>query len=336
LGLKAALLAGLSVGVLSARGPDGQWPSPQALIPPFLQAVTLKGGDVDAPWRGRGHAPDAIADRPAFDLETPGPAQTVVASRPAPKVPSDLPAYDLEAVKAGLHPAPRLAPQRVPDDLAALDAGESRKQAFVALVLPLVLQVNEEVSHNRQQVTALLRKAESGSRLDARDQAFLERMFSRYRVEPGDFDQLLVHLDTVPPSLALAQAAIESGWGSSRFALEGNALFGQWTWDAATPGLDPVDRPEGMAHRIRAFETPLDAVRAYMRNLNTHVAYAGLRELRAEQRRTGRLDPMELANGLLAYSEKGEDYVTLVRQVIRSNDLGAFDRVRLANRAEGA
>jgi len=133
-------------------------------------------------------------------------------------------------------------------------------------------------------------------------------------------------------SLALAQAAIESGWGTSRFAREGNALFGQWVWGEAAKGLIPEDRQDGMNHKIRAFESPLEAVTSYIRNLNTHRAYRHMRDIRATMRSEGRMpDGHVLAEGLEAYSEKGRDYIDLVRDIIAANDLRALDHATLRN-----
>lgn len=336
IGIKGALLAGLAAGVLIARDPSTTGGSASSFIPPFLKIVPITVTDADSAAAGR--KPDSLGDSPAAEvrLADAKPARGRKAPELTPGLSTEellagLPGYDLAAVKAGLSPAPRLELDQVPDALIALGAGEARKDAFVSVVLPLVLQVNEEISQARSRVVGLARSVEAGRTLPRTERHWLETQFDRYKVEYGDFPRLLRRLDVVPPSLALAQAAIESGWGSSRFAREGNALFGQWTWNASSPGIDPLDRAEGKTHRIRAFDSPLAAVRAYVRNLNTHTAYAGLRQLREAQRNSGRFDSQDLAEGLIAYSEKGSDYVDLVREIIRVNDLDAFDGVRLAD-----
>jgi len=336
IGMKGALLAGLAAGVLAARDPSITGFGAFSNIPPLLRIVPITVSDSDYTRPGR--LPDSQGDNPApgAQLAEAGPDVGRKLSGLAPglttqELLASLPGYDLAAVKAGISPAPRLDLDQVPDALTALGAGDARKDAFVSVVLPLVLQVNEEIAQARSRVITLSRSVEAGQDLPWTELHWLETQFERYKVAYGDFPRLLRRLDVVPPSLALAQAAIESGWGSSRFAREGNALFGQWTWNAAAPGIEPLDRADGKTHRIRAFDNPLAAVRAYVRNLNTHAAYAGLRQLREAQRNAGRFDSRDLAEGLAAYSEKGTDYVDLVREIIRANDLDAFDRVRLAD-----
>lgn len=336
IGMKGALLAGLAAGILLARDPTTAGSGASSYIPPFLRIVPLTVSDAETiPSRrlpdSQGDHPVALAQAEKAKPDRGRRPSALVAGLSTDELLAGLPGYDLAAVKAGLSPAPRLELDQVPDALTALGAGDARKEAFVSVVLPLVLQVNEEIAQARSRVITLSRYLEAGQALPRAERHWLESQFARYKVAYGDFPRLLRRLDVVPPSLALAQAAIESGWGSSRFAREGNALFGQWTWNASAPGIEPLDRAQGKTHRIRAFDSPLAAVRAYVRNLNTHGAYAGLRQLRETQRNSGRLDSRDLAEGLAAYSEKGSDYVDLVREIIRVNGLDAFDRVRLAD-----
>jgi len=136
-------------------------------------------------------------------------------------------------------------------------------------------------------------------------------------------------------SLAMAQAAIESGWGTSRFAIHGNAIFGQWT-TAGGRGLVPTGREEGKTHKVRAFDRLSDSVNAYILNLNTHRAYRGLRELRQEARKDGkRPNGLVLAAGLEPYSERGEEYVELLRSLIRVNRLTPLDDAVLSDKVIG-
>lgn len=335
IGLKGALLTGLAVGLLIGRDPAV---APVALgpIPPdaprLASAAPLEASSAAAVAR---LPAEAARERPPVDgpLSLFDDGLTVAAGpRIGPgRAVWDAP-YDLDRVKAGLDPAPRLDLDAVPEALAAIEAGPARKEAFLAVTLPLILQANDEVLSARARAADYRARLARGADLPRASRAWLDAQFARYRVEDGDFATLMRRMDIVPPSLALAQAAVESGWGASRFAQEGNALFGQWTWDSEAPGLKPDARPAGMTHRIRAFDTPLDAVRAYLLNLNRHAAYADLRALRAEQRRAGRLNGAALAQGLEGYSEKGAAYVDLVRDVIAGNDLGDFDRVRLDDR----
>jgi len=134
--------------------------------------------------------------------------------------------------------------------------------------------------------------------------------------------ELLRRTDEIPVALVLAQAANESGWGTSRFAREGNSLFGQWTFRKSTSGLVPDSRSQDAAHRVRSFESIRASVRAYLRNLNVGHAYVELRKLRAAMRKRGEpLDPLILATGLKRYSQRGEAYVEEIKALILSNRL---------------
>jgi Bax protein len=239
--------------------------------------------------------------------------------------------YTLHTVKAEQAEVPRIVPETVPHDLQEIREVDRKKEVFLQMVLPLVLMVNERLSEQRERLSALQKKIEAGQSIGREQRAWLNEMYRIYKVEPGKMDRLLLRVDVVPPSLALAQAAIESGWGTSRFAREGNALFGQWVWGDDADGIVPEQRQEGKTHKIRAFETPLEAVAAYIKNLNTHRAYSKLRRMRSDLRAQGAgLNGLTLAGGLEAYSEKGQAYVDLVRQIIAANELRPLDKARLA------
>jgi len=239
--------------------------------------------------------------------------------------------YDLVKVREGAAPVPRVLPDAIPNDLARIEQADERKKTFVQLVLPMILVINESLQEDRSRIIDLRDQLIAGDALRVRDRAWLDERFKEYKVEPGDFEALLTRVDVVPPSLALAQAAIESGWGTSRFARKGNALFGQWT-TAEHEGIVPERREEGKTHKIRAFRSPVDGVASYLRNLNTHGAYKKLRTKRAALRAQNKpLDSMFLAEALEAYSEKGMEYVRLVQSIIRVNELHEFDGARLAD-----
>ena len=154
-------------------------------------------------------------------------------------------------------------------------------------------------------------------------------MADRYKVPADNLALLIRRVDVIPPSLALAQAAEESGWGTSRFARQGNAIFGQWT-TADGPGLVPRERDEDKDHKVRIFGKLIDSVRAYMLNLNTHRAYRELRRARAALRRAGEpLNGHTLARFLHRYSERGADYVSAIRTMIEANGLDRLDDARL-------
>ncbi len=216
---------------------------------------------------------------------------------------------------------PPLTVQRFPDDLSET-AADTRKSLFFRTLLPLVLAENERIADQRHRLHLAL-----GENLPEQRRAnIIRELAAEYKVE-GDplaaetWQELARRVNTVPVSLALAQAAKESGWGTSRFAREGNNLFGEWTWTASA-GLKPEDRPEGATHYVQVFDTLRDSVRSYLNNLNTHAAYERFRFLRHRARGAGReMTPMEMTAGLVNYSERRWAYVEEVREMIVSNQL---------------
>ncbi|MBF0248597.1 MAG: glucosaminidase domain-containing protein, partial [Alphaproteobacteria bacterium] len=188
------------------------------------------------------------------------------------------------------------------------------------------------ITRDRDRLHRLAQRKRDGERLPAVDRLWLAVMADRYDVARDDIAGMLKRHDVVPPSLALAQAATESGWGTSRFALEGNAVFGQWTFTDSHDGIVPQDRQDGQSHRIRAFDSLYDSVYSYVINLNTHQAYREFRDMRADMRRHGmRLDGLRLADTLHRYSERGADYVLDIQNIIQTNDLEQLDGARLSD-----
>jgi Bax protein len=223
---------------------------------------------------------------------------------------------------------PRLAVMALPRDMAQLDDVEARKALFLRSVLPLVLQANRELRRARRKAMAAL-DAQAAGRLGATDALWLDSVTFWYGAEAGNVADLLSRIDAVPPSLVLAQAAQESGWGTSRFALRANALFGQRSWGDASVGLAPADA-ERKDFKVRAFPDLMGAVRAYLHNLNSHSAYQEMRDHRARARAMGvPLHALELVGGLESYSEEGPDYVAALSELIRSNEMQALDDLRL-------
>ena len=236
--------------------------------------------------------------------------------------------YDLNAIIEGEAGVPRIFLTSMPEALDAVRETAERKELFFKGVLPLVLQVNEDLRADRARLLTLREIIKSGNKPKAADRLWLAMMSDRYGVSRDNVDALLRRVDTVPPSMALAQAAVESGWGTSRFALEGNALFGQWTF--ADGNLVPEDRDEDKAHMIKRFDRLIDSVRAYVLNLNTNRAYREFRDLRAKLRNKGKpLDGRALVGKLQRYSERGADYVNEIRSLISFNRLERLDDVRL-------
>ena len=214
--------------------------------------------------------------------------------------------------------------RRIPERHLAL-SGADQKQSFINLVLPLIVASNDELVQRRNAVKAAF---------DAKNRAMLEKWAVLYRVDPEKLDdaelakQLLRRVDTIPVALALAQAAIESGWGTSRFALQGNALFGQWAWTESA-GIRPLAASNERAV-VRSFGSLLESVRAYMHNLNTHPNYQRFRLARQ------RLSPQNktikagtLATYLDSYAEIGTAYVGKLRAVMSSNNFDQYARARL-------
>lgn len=246
---------------------------------------------------------------------------------------------DLRAIRAGQRRVPAVLVAAIPPDLGDVADVDTRKALFFGMTLPLVLTANAEVLADRDRLLRLATIRRLGHPLPRPDTAWLHTIADRYGVhDPTDgpsvpaedlIRKLLIHVDAVPAGLALAQAAEESGWATSRFAREGNALFGQWTWDDA--GMVPEDRAAGATHRVRAFDTPLESVRAYLFNLNTHRAYAGFRSRRAELRATGETPSTEaLVGALTEYSERGAAYVRTLQAIVAANGLSDLDASQLA------
>lgn len=238
--------------------------------------------------------------------------------------------YDLDSIIEGNGRVPRLFLASLPPGIEKIRETKVRKAVFFKTVLPLILQVNEEVLVDRRRLWDLKVRLSLGERWGAADRLWLVVMAERYGTERGDMDALLNRVDVISPSMALAQAATESGWGTSRFVREGNAIFGQRTFTEATDGLTPDRRDEGKTHRVRAFASLLDSVRSYVRNLNTHRAYGTFRQIRTSLRDKGvPLDGVVLAAGLVEYSERGAGYVNYIRAMISANNLRRLDDARL-------
>ncbi len=237
--------------------------------------------------------------------------------------------YHLENVKSGGKQVPRVFLATLPKDLAQVPENKQRKALFFQTMLPLVLQVNEEILADRARLWKLRYRTGIGIKHNAGERLWLRVMTERYGVKAGDIDALTSRIDVIPPALALAQAAEESGWGTSRFAKEGNAIFGQWTF-ALRSGLTPLKRDQGKNHKVKVFDSLIDSVRSYTVNLNSHLAYKDFRNTRQVLRRAGvPLDSRALVGKLHKYSERGLAYVSALRDLIDFNDLSPLDRARL-------
>lgn len=242
--------------------------------------------------------------------------------------------YKLEDVRAGTESVPRVFVKAIPQDIRGLSSVDRRKAVFIKTMLPLILRVNEELRQTRARIKDLTAHTRKGSLLTVTDRDWLKIQYERLGVTPGQLDVLLRRIDVIPPSLALAQAAEESGWGTSRFALEGRALFGQRT-HADGSGLVPEAHAGETVIKVKSFSALLDGVRSYARNLNTHGAYTGFRKLRAQMRETARspigLNSMSLVEVLESYSARGPAYVETIQSIIRVNNLRQLDGARLSD-----
>jgi Bax protein len=261
------------------------------------------------------------------------PAGAETTSSSTTKPPSSVRAEDvrLAAVRQGRALVSATVRRDVPGILATDARAKVRKRVFFQTVLPAILRANARIRDQRHFLDRVAVKTAAGLTLEPATRWRLRDLADRYETEPDKLGTLRMRADIIPPSLALAQAAIESGWGGSRFAQNANALFGQRTYDCASCGLKPKGYDSDPGFVVRGFPTILESVRAYMHNLNTHRAYAELRQRRWRARQEGHaLDGRDLATGLLRYSERGRAYVEDVRQIIAANDLTDFDSARLA------
>jgi Bax protein len=215
-------------------------------------------------------------------------------------------------------------------DFEAIENVDEKKEAFFSFLIDYVEAENARILDDRLEVLELWEIARADNELSDIEVEILSEIATHYRMDPAlphyeQLRELVLRVDTIPPSLVLAQAANESAWGTSRFAKEGNNIFGQWCFDECC-GLIPERRSSEAAHEVRAFLSVEDAVRSYFRNINTHAAYAELREMRSDMRESGRpLDALVLAHGLRSYSERGQIYVNELHALIRQNRLQRLD-----------
>lgn len=240
-------------------------------------------------------------------------------------------AYTLDEVADGSSDVPQLSLPAFPNDLRHVADIDARKSVFIRLLLPLVLEVNAEIAAQRERLLAIKQSIARGEVLDGADSQWLTDLAVAYRLDPSaSVTRLLRRVDIVPPSLALAQSATESGWGMSKYAHHGNALFGQWG-NGEDESLPASRRAIEKTHNLKTFNSPMDAVRAYVRNLNTHPAYDEFRLARSQMRSRGQTpDGPSLAMTLENYAEM-ENYVKALRQVMRGNALRSLDGARLAS-----
>ena len=233
--------------------------------------------------------------------------------------------YDLGRVRAQKLVKPIYFTQ-FPRDLDELQNTKLKKETFIKIVLPLIVAENERIIADREKLSIL---SEKKFTTDLEKQ-WLRQKLLEYKVKKGDLKELLIRMDIIPTSIALAQAAKESGWGTSRFALEGNAIFGQWTWSGQ--GIAPLDRASNKNHKILKFPILRASVKAYQNNLNTHKSYSNFRNKRLKLREKNKVvSGLELTDTLKNYAQTGSEYTKILNQIIKQNRLSDFEPVKLVN-----
>ena len=212
----------------------------------------------------------------------------------------------------------------LPNEIKNIGSTKKRKDMFIKIILPLIVKENNRIRIDRKRLFTILNK---NSNTDI-EKIWLEKKYKQYGVRKNDLSTLKIRMDEIPVSLAIAQAAKETGWGTSRFALKGNALFGQWTWSGE--GLKPKNAEQGKEHKVMKFHSLQLSVRAYLRNLNTHSTYRNLRKARTKFRNQNKpLDSIILSKYLDKYAETGNQYIEVLQKIIEQNNLKDFDEARL-------
>tara|TARA_Y100001970_G_scaffold52211_2_gene65983 strand:- start:3287 stop:4405 length:1119 start_codon:yes stop_codon:yes gene_type:complete len=212
----------------------------------------------------------------------------------------------------------------LPSEIKLIENSKKRKELFIQIILPLILDENKKIRIERKMLFSILNKNNNSEE----EKNWLKSKFKQYGVINSDLTTLKIRMDEVPVSLAIAQAAKETGWGTSRFAQQGNALFGQWTYDGN--GIKPAGSEVGDTHKVMKFKILKASVRAYQRNLNTHKSYKKFRKVRAIQRDVyGTLNSIELVKYLDKYAETGAEYTKILKQIIEQNKLTDFDDAKI-------
>ena len=233
--------------------------------------------------------------------------------------------YDLKSIRTGALVKP-IYLSKLPKDLKKIKSTKTKKDTFIKIVMPLILDENNKILENRKKLFKILAKPNN----TRGERVWLKRRFEDYAIKNEDITELKIRMDIVPVSIAIAQAAKESGWGTSRFALEGNAMFGQWTW--GKKGIAPLEREKNQAHKILKFPILRSSVQAYKNNLNTHKGYREFREKRAELRKTNKkISGTELVQYLHNYAATGSEYTIALKKIIEQNQLTDFDEAVLMN-----
>jgi Bax protein len=259
---------------------------------------------------------NAMFNRPAVNKSLPGGIEGVGRF-------FDQNGYRLESIRRGALVPPVFA-RTLPRDMN--NSVPANKDVFIRLLLPLVLKANAEVAMER---AIILNSGYSGTIPQAPVE--VQAIAAKYDIQ-SNTSNLLQRVDILPPSLILAQAGLESGWGTSRYVQQGNALFGQRVWDASQPGMTPNARDADATHRVRTFTSLEESIRSYLRNLNMNNAYLELRRTRASYRAAGRpVTALELIPRLQYYSEDPAYYLGTLNRIVSDSRLTDVDRAALSN-----
>ncbi len=231
--------------------------------------------------------------------------------------------YDLDKVRSQKKVKPIFF-TRFPEDLDSIGSVNKKKETFIKIILPLVLAENQKIFNDREKLIKIIKKKMTTDK----EKAWLKQKLREYKVKKGDIEELKKRIDIIPNSIALAQAAKESGWGTSRFALEGNAIFGQWTW--SDKGIEPLNKDKGESHKILKFPILRASVKAYITNLNTHKGYKEFRDKRSVIRKKNKkMRGLELIHELQNYAQTGKEYTKTLEKIIVQNDLDDFENAEL-------
>jgi Bax protein len=230
--------------------------------------------------------------------------------------------YDLDNVRSKKLVKP-IYFTRLPKDLDKIRSNKRKKETFLQILLPLVVAENTRIKQDRVYLFKILKENQN-----EKNKKWIKKKYKEYRVSNSNINELIEKIDIIPTSIALAQAAKESGWGTSRFALEGNAIFGQWTWNGV--GMAPLDKDENENHKILKFPLLRASVKAYITNLNTHAGYKSFRKKRSELRTDNKkLSGLDLIHELENYAQTGKEYTKVLEQIIKQNDLDEFETVAI-------
>ena len=233
--------------------------------------------------------------------------------------------YDLKTVRYQKRVKPIYFTQ-FPKDLDEIKDTKLKKETFIKIVLPLVVAENDKILDDKIK----LKRITSKKMTTDKEKSWLRLKLREYKVKNSDISELNKRMDIIPVSIALAQAAKESGWGTSRFALEGNAIFGQWTWTGQ--GIEPLNKGKNENHKILRFPILRASVKAYKNNLNTHKGYSEFREKRHNIRKRNKsIRGLDLTDTLDKYAQTGKEYTDILEQIIKQNDLSDFEKVQLTN-----